>query len=178
MEWTTPAAMRGLLGLLSSQRDQVLEVILDWPRDGNLEAILRNPERRGLPHLRNHQRRGPDLAYGIMLRLEDPEEAFRLRPYRGGRSRISRSPHGTRSTRAAGAVSSSASRGRCRLRGGEPAVAARLSCDLSTLSRLWPAPWASEKPSSSAWWNSIRRRRAGCSTDFWMCPWPWIVERF
>jgi predicted acetyltransferase len=135
MEWTTPRAMRALIGFLASQRDQVLGVILNWPRDQRLEAILREPVRRGSPMLPGHMGHGPVVAQGVMLRLEDPEQAFALRPYHG-REAVSlevstRDPlFNDRPTRFR-SVMRGVEAGRSRPR------RATLTADLLTLSGLW-----------------------------------------
>jgi predicted acetyltransferase len=135
MEWTTPRALRALLGFLSSQRDQVVEVILDWPVDGHLDAVLLDPARRNAVALRNHQSPGPQVGLGVMLRLEDPAAAFALRPYAG--SDALRLEVATRDPLRDGA----AIRFRTDLHGAEASTArlarAALETDLATLSRLW-----------------------------------------
>jgi predicted acetyltransferase len=135
MEWLTPRALRALLGFLSSQRDQVVEVVLDWPVDGHLDAVLLDPARRNAVALRNHQSPGPQVGLGVMLRLEDPPTAFALRPYAGPDAL--RLDVATRDPLRDGA----AIRFRADLRGAEasPARLARaaLETDLATLSRLW-----------------------------------------
>jgi predicted acetyltransferase len=135
MEWITPRALRALLGFLSSQRDQVVEVILDWPADGHLDAVLLDPARRHTLSLRNHQSPGPQIGLGVMLRLEDPEAAFNLRPYAGSDSL--RLEVATRDPlRDDAAVRFGAD-----LRGAEASAGrlarATLETDLASLSRLW-----------------------------------------
>jgi predicted acetyltransferase len=135
MEWLTPRALRAFLGFLSSQRDQVVEVILDWPADGHLDAVLRNPARRNTISLPNHQSPGPQVALGVMLRLEDPGAAFALRPY-AGREAL-RLEVTTRDPLRDGATI----RFQADLRGptaaGSRPARAALDTDLATLSRLW-----------------------------------------
>lgn len=135
MEWTTPRALRAFLGFLSSQRDQVVEVILDWPADGHLDAVLHDPARRNVIALRNHQAPGPQVAMGVMLRLEDPQTAFAVRPY-AGREAL-RLEVATRDP----LRDDAAIRFQADLRGVEAAgtrlARAALETDLATLSRLW-----------------------------------------
>jgi predicted acetyltransferase len=135
MEWTTPRALRALLGFLSSQRDQVVEIILDWQVDGHLGAVLLDPARRNAVALRNHQSPGPQVGLGVMMRLEDPPTAFALRPY-AGRDAV-RLDVTTRDPLRDGA----AIRFRADLRGAEASgvrlARAALETDLATLSRLW-----------------------------------------
>jgi predicted acetyltransferase len=178
MEWTTPEAMRGLLGFLSSQRDQVLEVVLDWPADGRLETILSEPVRRGFPQLAGHQGQGPTVAHGVMLRLEDPEEAFRVRPYRGSGSiraevRTSDPLRAGRPVRFEALLRGADSAGR-RAR----AASARISTDLSSLSRLWAG--------ASSFREAVEFGRVEVDPPdrvddldrlFAVAP-PWVVERF
>ncbi len=135
MEWTTPRALRALLGFLSSQRDQVTEILLDWPADRHLDAVMLNPARRNTPSLRNHQAQGPQVAFGVMLRLEDPAAAFALRPYAGRDALrlevVTRDP----------LRDDAPVRFRADLRGGAGSgtrlARAALQTDLATLSRLW-----------------------------------------
>lgn len=176
MEWTTPRALRALLGFLSSQRDQVTEIILDWPVDGHLEAALLDPARRHAISLRNHQSPGAQVGLGVMLRLEDPATAFALRPYAGtgalGLDVSTRDP-----LRDGAAI-----RFRADLRGADAAGVrlsrASLETDLATLSRLWAGSLrvseavefglASVAPSGAA--ETLERLLA--------VPAPRIVERF
>ena len=176
MEWITPRALRALLGFLSSQRDQVMEVVLDWPADGHLDAVLLDPARRNTSALRNHQSPGPQVGLGVMLRLEDPPTAFALRPYAG--SDALRLDVATRDPLRDGA----AIRFRTDLRGTEASGArlarAALETDLATLSRLWAGSLrvseavefglAVVAPQSAA--ETLERLLA--------VPAPWIVERF
>lgn len=140
MEWTTPGAMRGLLGLLASQRDQVSEIILDWPRDRHLDAILREPVRPGRGHVHNHLGHGPIAGLGAMMRLEDPAEAFRLRPC-AGRGALSLEVATIDPLAEDRPIRFRAElRGEAAAEGPEGATGtarAQLACGLGTLSRLW-----------------------------------------
>jgi predicted acetyltransferase len=179
MEWTTPEAMRGLLGFLSSQRDQVLEVVLDWPAEGHLDAILSEPLRRGAPQLPGHQGHGPIVAHGVMLRLEDPEAAFRVRPYRGAEAiraevRTSDPLQGDRQIRF-----------ELRLRGddqdsrrSERAASARISADLPSLSRLWAGALTFREAVEFGRVEVDPPDLVGALDRLFAVPSPWVVERF
>lgn len=177
MDWTTPEAMRALIGFLASQRDQVTDIILDWPREGNLEAILRYPARRAPAYLRGHHGQGPTIGYGAMLRLENPQEAFHLRPYRGPDAvalEVSTSdplekgrPIGFRAI----------------LRGEEAPPAtrptrARLSVDLANLARLWAGALGFREGVDFGLLRIDPPRAAEPLERLFAVPKPWIVERF
>lgn len=176
LEWTTPRALRGLLGLLSSQRDQVVELILDWPRDGHLDAILREPVRRGSLHLPNHLGHGPIVGFGAMLRLEDAAEAFRIRPCAGSAALLlevaTLDPLQDEKT----------VRFRVELRGpqapaGKP-PAARLASGLGTLSRVWSGSLRVREAIDFGLAEVSPPSAAGLLDQLLAAPAPWITERF
>jgi predicted acetyltransferase len=176
MEWVTPRAMRGLLGLLSSQRDQVVELILDWPRDGHLDAVLREPLRRGAMHLANHQGHGPIAALGAMLRLEDPAEAFRARPCSGADA-LALEVAAVDPLQEEKTV-----RFRAELRGdGAPegrAAPAKLACGLGTLARLWAGALRVREAADFGLVEVSPPSAVAVLDRLLAAPSPWIVERF
>jgi predicted acetyltransferase len=179
MDWTTPEAMRGLLGFLSSQRDQVQEVLLQWPREGNLDSILPNPARQGINALPGHLHPGPTVGHGIMVRLEDPAQAFRLRPYRGTEALAleveTRDPLRDDRVIAFKAV----------LRGDEQSGSAavkpqpaRLVTGLATLSSLWAGALRVEEAVAFGLAEVSPASAAPILDRLLEVPRPWVVERF
>ncbi len=174
MEWTTPSAMRALLGFLSSQRDQITEVILDWPADRHLDAVLREPVRRGSPHLHNMLGHGPVVGLGAMLRLEDPAAAFADRPYAG--------PEAWRlDVATVDPLDEKTIRFRANL-GGEAAVrsrpSARLACGLGTLARLWAGSLRVREAVDFGLAEVTPEPAIEALDRLLVAPAPWITERF
>lgn len=174
MEWTTPAALRALLGFLSSQRDQVVDVILDWPADQHLDAILHEPVRRGVPHLHNMLSHGPVIGMGAMLRLDDPQAAFADRPCAAGegcRLEVATADPLERKT-----IRFRAELGDPPATGPRPAV--RLACGLGTLARLWAGSLRVREAVEFGLAEVTPAPAAESLDRLLAAPLPWITERF
>lgn len=175
-EWATPEAMRAILGFLSSQRDQIQDIILDWPKDQCLEPILQEPVRRGTAMLPNHYGHGPVVGQGIMLRLEDPESAFALRPYSGSGALAlevrTRDPlFDNRPVAFRGALRGSEA-------SGVRPKQARLTTNLQTLAGLWAGSVRARDAVDLGLLELEPASAVPALDDLLRVPLPWVVERF
>jgi len=183
MDWVGPEALRALLGFLSSQRDQVQEVVVSLPINLELEMILRDPVTPGASELPGSLTAGPTVAYGAMLRLEDPEAAFAGRPYAGtgsSKDRLTLRVTTSDPLREGAAISFQAELGGADGHPSRKAAAgsARLDCGLATLAAIW----AAALPVSRAVELGLAKvdpESAVPTLDrlLWAPP-PWIVEKF
>lgn len=175
MEWTTPRAMRALLGFLSGQQDQVREISLLWPREGNLDAILREPVRQGTPHMHGLLGHGPVIGHGVMLRLEDPAEAFGLRPFAGADAV-------SLEVRTRDPLSGKGIRFRSVIRGdGAGGVRPRravLTAGLPALSRLWAGAMGFREAVEFGLVDVSPAPSAAILDRLFAVKPPWVVERF
>ena len=156
-----------------------MRIALDWPSESNLDAILSDPVRQAAPHLRGYAKPGPAIARGAMLRLEDPQTAFALRPYRGDDAvglevRTTDPLARNRPILFRSLLRGEAARSRGR---GRP-LTARLQTSLGTLSRLWAGAIHFQEAVDFALVSLDPPAAAGPLDRLFSVPRPWIVEKF